>query len=422
MCSLLSAPVHSVTLRDLIDASAQTHPSVLAAKFDADAAGDGVEIAKLQYWPTLSAQVDSGSDGSRLLRAEQTLWNGRYTEFGVRSAELGLSIARAKQQLQRQKLALLVGVSWQALWSAQGRLKVAESAQRQLTRFEEMMGRRVQAELSVGVELELVRARLLQSRVDATRAQADIQAAIERLEQLTGLRGLKESLGKLPVGQRVEVFDSSITRLQSAAAQMDDVVTLQPEVRLAREEARYSLQQVELRRAQASPQIYMRLDQYVSGERDTKAYIGLTYTTGAGFSAPLEVKALSKRAQGAEQSLESMELEIRQGLVLDMSELLNARQRLAALSDAVNGAVNVLDSYERQFVANRKSWQDLMNSVRELSQNETARVEAESQLVGAMLRVQLRVDPAAIDGAIAVGTGSKVDMGSHAAGSGSHGN
>jgi adhesin transport system outer membrane protein len=91
--------------------------------------------------------------------------------------------------------------------------------------------------------------------------------------------------------------------------------------------------------------------------------------------------------------VETAQLEARQSLVLDLSELQNARNRLDALTESVQGASTVLDSYERQFVANRKSWQDLMAAVRELSQSEAARVEAETQLVGALIRIQLKVDP-----------------------------
>lgn len=412
---LLAAEVQAqtLTLRELLEASSNTHPSVRAVRFQSDAAGDGVEVAKRQYWPTLSVQAEgksASSGGARLLRVEQTLWNGGLTGASVKGAEISLDMARSRVSIQQQKMALQVGSAWQALWSAQGRLQVAQASLRQLSRFEQMMIRRVQAELSVPVELELVRARLLQARVDASRAQTDIQTTTERLEQLTRLKGIREKLGALPVGQTAQTFDAAIARLQSAInTQIDDLVSNQPEVRLAQEEIESARQQVEVRKAQAMPQAYARLDQSLTGRRDTSAYLGINYTTGAGFSAFLEAQALDKRAQAAEQNAESAALEMRQTLIVDMSELQNARLRLEALSDAVRGADTVLESYERQFVANRKSWQDLMNAVRELGQNEAARVDAETQLVGALIRVQLRVDPANVDPAIEAKAVSRTD-------------
>lgn len=295
-------------------------------------------------------------------------------------------------------MALQVGAAWQALWSAQGRLKVAEVSLKQLGRFEQMMRRRVEGELSVPVELELVRARMLQARVDASRAQTDTLTTIERLEQLTRLKGVRDTLGELPVGQEGHAFDAAIFRLQTAlTAQIGDVVARQPDVRLAHYETLYARQQVEIRKAQALPRAFARVDQSLTGRRETRAYFGLNYTTGAGLSVFLEAQALSKRAQASEQSAEAAELDARQTLVIDLGELQNARLRLDALSEAVRGADTVLASYERQFVANRKSWQEVMNAERELGQNQSARVDAEAQLVGTLLRIQLRVDPSSID-------------------------
>lgn len=401
---LAASQAHALTLRELLQASAAAHPTVRAARFQSDAAVDGVDVAKRQYWPTLSVQAEGksvASGASRLLRVEQTLWNGGLTGAGVKGAEISLDIARTKVDIQQQKLALQIGAAWQSLWSAQGRRQVAETSLKQLGRFEQMMRRRVQAELSVPVELELVRARVLQARVDASRAQTDIQTTIERLEQLTRMRDLRSALGVLPVGQEVEAFDRHIARLQSTInVEIDEVVLRQPEVRLAHEETLYARQQVEVRKAQALPQAYARIDQSLSGRRETNAYVGINYTTGAGFSAFLEAQALDKRAQAAEQSAEAADLEARQSLTADMRELQNARLRLEALNEAVRGSETVLDSYERQFVASRKSWQELMNAVRELGQNESARVDAETQLVGALIRLQLRVDPYALDSSV----------------------
>ena len=52
----------------------------------------------------------------------------------------------------------------------------------------------------------------------------------------------------------------------------------------------------------------------------------------------------------------------------------------------------VLASFERQFQANRKTWLDLLNQVRELAQNEYALVDAQASLVGARLRLEINMN------------------------------
>ena len=60
-------------------------------------------------------------------------------------------------------------------------------------------------------------------------------------------------------------------------------------------------------------------------------------------------------------------------------------------SKASEGSEKVLESYQRQFQAGRKSWLDLLNAVRELAQNEYALADAKAGMVSAMNRLQIRM-------------------------------
>jgi len=84
------------------------------------------------------------------------------------------------------------------------------------------------------------------------------------------------------------------------------------------------------------------------------AFVGLSYTPGAGLSTLAEAQALSTRINGAEFSIESALLEMKQTLNADSEEYTNARSRIAALEKAVDGSELVLASYKRQFEAGKK--------------------------------------------------------------------
>ena len=75
----------------------------------------------------------------------------------------------------------------------------------------------------------------------------------------------------------------------------------------------------------------------------------------------------------------------------DRDELARARWRLRTMSSALSSSKAVLESYERQFAAGRRSWMDLLNAMRELTQNDYARVEAHAQMAGSLHRLQLRI-------------------------------
>jgi adhesin transport system outer membrane protein len=78
-------------------------------------------------------------------------------------------------------------------------------------------------------------------------------------------------------------------------------------------------------------------------------------------------------------------------LLSDQEEWSNTRKRIAALEKSVQGSDLVLASYQRQFQAGRKTWQDLLNAVRELAQNQYALVDAQATMMGAMYRLQVRM-------------------------------
>ncbi|HSQ04206.1 MAG TPA: hypothetical protein VLN59_09230, partial [Burkholderiales bacterium] len=49
----------------------------------------------------------------------------------------------------------------------------------------------------------------------------------------------------------------------------------------------------------------------------------------------------------------------------------------------------VYESYTRQYTAGRKTWLDVLNTVRESTQSDVAATDARAQLTGAALRLKL---------------------------------
>jgi len=396
-----SASVHAISLPELLKASGDAHPSVLAARFDADAAEQEIEVAKRQYWPTLSTVLEAGSGAasnpSRILRVEQPLWDGGFTQARVTQAEQSAAVAVARISLQKQTLALGVLDAWKALLSGRERLRVVSVTLESLSSYEGVMERRVKAELSTRIDLELVRSRILQARVEADQAGADVRAAIRRLERFTGLTGLSVGLkdvSGLPGG---EGLDRAISEV--LAADWPSVLEEQVEVSVAVEDARLSKSTLSAKIAEPRPRIYVRLDQGLSDRRATAAYVGLSYSPGAGFSSFVEAGALAKRVQSMESNVDSVRLEIGEKLLADRNELVDGRRRMDALMGVSAAARQVLESYERQFVAGRKTWPDLMNAVRDRTQADYALADARTALVAALHRLQLRTNLELIESA-----------------------
>ncbi|NDF45424.1 MAG: TolC family protein [Betaproteobacteria bacterium] len=254
--------------------------------------------------------------------------------------------------------------------------------------------RRVEAEASPRIDLELANARLLQTEVELETAQSSLQVALTRLEQLSGEQNLATFLPDLPAMP-------SLQETQGLAQKMSQidwhrVAAEHPSVMRAQFEAKQARSRLKVKQSEGWPQIYVRAFQPLgtlptSSDTGMTTFIGLRYTPGAGLSNIIEAQALETRISSAELMVLTAHRDIQQILLSDQEEWTNTRKRIAALEKSVKGSDLVLASYQRQFQAGRKTWQDLLNAVRELAQNQYALVDAQAAMMGAMYRLQVRM-------------------------------
>lgn len=388
------------TLRQLLDASATIHPSMLAAQLEAAANTLDVSVAERQRWPSVSAVIESplnntnSSSPTRLLRVQQTLWDGGRNFARIAEANTLVEIGQIKIDLQRQQLAIQVVTAWQSFINASEKTRVAHKAIERLKVYQAQLERRVRAEASSRIDLELADSRLLQTVVELNTAQSSLKVAITRLEQLTGEKRLQHRI------VRPELKDEIITSDQFALVMLKADWSLlashHPAVSKARAEARQIRNRLEAKEAEKWPEIYMRIDQSFgqiagSGGTSMTAYAGLNYAAGAGLSNALEAQSIASRIASQDQVVETAQSEAYETLLAEQEEFKSAHSRNVALVNATTGAGLVLESYQRQFQAGRKTWQDLLNAVRELAQNEYALAETQATLIGAMRRLEVRM-------------------------------
>lgn len=385
----------SLSLRYLLDKVSQTHPSVQALRLDIRASAEDRRAQERQRWPALSALVENRSTNAvvgatRVLRVEQTLWDAGRLSARINEAGTAVTINETRMAITAQQLSLQLIAAWQNLKSAEGRMAVAQQALAQLASYRAQMERRVQAEASPPIDLELMLSRIFQTEVEFNQARSTRAQALSRIEQLAGLTGLQQLAWRPPVLPAFALTQAHIDRL--IEIDWDDVVRRHPSVEKTRQESAVARQRLEGKRAELYPQIYMRVDRPIGTiNNDVAGFVGFRYTPGAGLSTAVEVQALSERVASSEQATEVVMREVGEALTTDREDLATSRSRMVALEKAVAGARAVLESFGRQFIAGRKSWLDLLNAVRELSQNQYALADAQAAMLAALYRLQLRM-------------------------------
>lgn len=389
---LACAGAGAQTLDELRAAARNNHPAIKSARLGVDAAGKEVDAASARYLPSLSIVLegrgkDLVAEPSRYLRLEQNVWDGGATAAGVDLAKQSAELARSRVPEQEQDIDLQVISAWQTLQSANGRVVVADRLLKLLSDHEAMMTRRVQSELSTQVELQLVQAQVMQARLDRRKALLNASLAKLRLEQLTGIEGLRNTLSS-PASEGVpERFAAEAQAFQGT--DWAALANRQPTVRRAEKELLAAQSRIETKRSELRPQLYARVDRGLGSGGTTAAFVGVRYSTGAGFAASSEVDALIARAASLEGARDAARLEVLQAMLNDANEIQENLQRYKSLVVLVESARQIHESYVRQFTAAKKSWLDVMNAMRELSQNEYALNDVQHNFFGLLQRLRV---------------------------------
>lgn len=389
---LACAGAGAQTLDELRAAARNNHPAIKSARLGVDAAGKEVDAASARYLPSLSIVLEGGgkdlvAEPSRYLRLEQKVWDGGATAAGVDLAKQSAELARSRVPEQEQDIDLQVISAWQTLQSANGRVVVADRLLKLLSDHEAMMTRRVQSELSTQVELQLVQAQVMQAGLDRRKALLNASLAKLRLEQLTGIEGLRNTLSS-PASEGVpERFAAEAQAFQGT--DWAALANRQPTVRRAEKELLAAQSRIETKRSELRPQLYARVDRGLGSGGTTAAFVGVRYSTGAGFAASSEVDALIARAASLEGARDAARLEVLQAMLNDANEIQENLQRYKSLVVSVESARQIHESYVRQFTAAKKSWLDVMNAMRELSQNEYALNDVQHNFFGLLQRLRV---------------------------------
>jgi adhesin transport system outer membrane protein len=178
---------------------------------------------------------------------------------------------------------------------------------------------------------------------------------------------------------------------------IEQAIAWSPTLRRLSFEEEAAQAEVEVKRASYKPQVSLRYENShasaplngIPAYNTNRLMVVLEAQTGAGLSALAGVNAASARRDAARQQREAALRDLRERTTMDWDEFLAARVRLENATLASKGAKEVFESYARQYTAGRKTWLDVLNTVRESTQSDVAATDANSQMAGAWLRLRL---------------------------------
>jgi adhesin transport system outer membrane protein len=206
-------------------------------------------------------------------------------------------------------------------------------------------------------------------RADVTAARTQRDMALARLGQLLGRPVAQSELAPALAAPRDVAPD-----VQALLVQAQDI---SPSVRRAQAQAQVQAAIMAERRADLSPDVYVRLERQhgnfnlSNGTPENRLFLGMSTRLGAGLSTQSNVAAANSQWQAALADVKVQLIAVGEQVLADHALAQSANVRLLAVRASLRSAQGVADSYDRQFLAGRKSWLDVMNAARELAQTET---------------------------------------------------
>lgn len=363
----------------LLQATLSSHPALLGKRAEQAAAQSELDGAKWQRFPALSVEsaTPTGGGQSSVVRLEQTVWDGGRVKAGIDAAGGRFDAAGAALDEQALALSLRLIAAFTEALRQQARQQYATEAVAQHQKLLDMIGRRVGQEVSSQTDYRLAESRLYQA---VNEQSAAAQALGNALLQLAALAGASVTQ-VAPLAPSAASIGASLAQAQAQA--LDYAPALR---RLAFEEASAGAD-IAGRRAAYLPQLALRLEKSRGQVSDSRAMLVLTAQPGAGLSALSGVSAAQARRDAVRLAIEAAQRDTRERLAIDWSEWQAARARLDNASRSSEMSGQVFDSYTRQYVIGRKSWSDVLNAVRELTQAQFALEDARAQSLAAQLRL-----------------------------------
>lgn len=394
------------SLQRLLTSALASHPSIRAQQALVGAAAAGVEAARWQYFPTPSLSVQSagsaasdpnyrGDRSVTVLALSQPLWTWGRLEAGVDKASAQHDAALAGRNEARLSLALRLLQSYGEWQGAHARQQAYVQGLQQHQRLRQQVQRRVDEGQAAASDLTLADGRLATMRADL--AQATLQEAVAR-ERLAVLAG--EPLSQPALASEPAAPHASLGQL---AVLLERAQAVSPA--MARLYGQQRAQQAVVAELQArlKPELAARLENQhgnfsVAGApQQTRIFVALNTQLGAGLSSVAAVTEALQRQQSLLAEIEAQRRTLAEQLVADHVLLVGAVARRDDLQRAIAASDGVLQSWDRQYLGGRKTWQDLMNAAREQVQARAQLSEFDAACLVASWRLGLLTGEIAYD-------------------------
>lgn len=377
------------------------HPSVSAKLAELKALGFDLAAARAGRYPLLGVQASAtdnvaGSTSSTAVDRSDTivavlkqpLWTGGRIDGAIDRAEIKQQTgALAVFALQRQLMEETAG-TYATILGARQRLLAAKDNVHEHQQLQALITRRQDGGIASEADIQLAASRVSQAVAQQQQLEAALHRSINDLHALTQLAitaelNVPEEFAQLPRIEQIPVAAEEASAL---------IRQRQMEVEQARTEA-------QLAKADMMPSLYAKVEQDVlasTSDRDNElgTRVGLVLEgnlDGLGFTGLKKMRSAETRITAARRQVDAVRNDEQRTINGLLTDLNSYQAILQSNEQLVRSTRQTLDSFLRQYDAGRKSWLDVLNTLRDLASARLEMEQSRSALLATKLRLATRL-------------------------------
>lgn len=398
---LLSYESFSQNLPTLISTALMSHPSIASQKAQMQAAEIGIETAKWQYFPTPAVNTEranaasgdpfyGGDKNVTTVRLQQPLWTNGRLSAGKEKAQASLAYETADLNETSLQISLKVAQAYADFLASHWRMQSTEQSLATHQKLREQVQRRMELGVQSDADLQLAQTRLDSVRSDLSAARARVETYAVRLKQLIGQ--------PINLGELLANLSSPLALSVSQDMALEAALAINPTIQKARAQSQIQDAIVEENRSALLPDVYVRAERQfgafsiqTSSAFQDRIFVGLSTQLGAGLTVLSNVKAAQARSLAAKEEVQTQTLSISEQVLTDYAQVTRLAEQTQALASALTSQEQVMLSHDRQFLAGRKSWTEVLNTARELSQAQAQLTDIKANHIAVSWRLALFV-------------------------------
>ena len=371
-------------LSTALQAAVRLNPSVKSKIAELKSLGYKLDEAEAGRLPSFSISAQStynNDDNYGVARGQVPIYSFGKISGSIKVAEQGIDVGKLSLlQVQRQ-LIEDTAASYNSYWGIKQRVIIAEDNVAEHNHFYQMISRRQQGGVASAADVRLALSRLLQAQAQLEQIKGAAAKAQNDLESLTQIAISADT----PVDPALAVFPAEQDPTKTAQDTDARVKVRMAELELTKKEAN-------LRKAERMPTLYARYDKYINPKYDYSSdnKVGLVLEgslDGLGIIGQKRAAAAEAQIAVAEENLEDTRNEIKRRVANLVTERGIQNNIISSYEQSTEEMEETLKSIIRQFDAGRKSWIDVLNFQRELTDMRHQLVQAKTNWLEVSLRI-----------------------------------